>query len=95
MVRVVFEGQYSQRARTGPNAVARKGTIGFSNLTKAQRDEILGFLRQREGVEAFYFHIPGDDNPSLWTCAKWSSPPSRDKVTWRMTLNLIEEFDIV
>lgn len=94
-VRVTFEGQYSQRAKKGPNAISRKGTVTFTNLTLAQRDEILSFLRAREGVEAFYFQLPGDSSPVLWTCAKWRSPPEKNKVDWRLTMNLIEEFDII
>lgn len=94
VVRVEFEGQYSQRAKTGPNPVGRKGNLTFAKLTETQKTEICDFMRARAGADAFLFQVPGDSEPSLWTCPKWDPKPELDKVHWRVRINLIQEFDL-
>lgn len=93
-IRVVFEGQYSQRARTGPNPIGRTVALSFTRLTAIERDSIDAFLSAREGVEAFLYQVPGDDVQRLWSCAKWSVQPERSKLRWSVRATFIEEFDL-
>lgn len=94
VVRVEFEGQYSQRAKTGPNPIGRRGSLTFTKLSEAQKEEIRNFMRDRGGAEAFLYQVPGDAEPSLWTCPKWDPKPEAEKVLWRVRIDLIQEFDL-
>ncbi|WP_321829743.1 phage tail protein [Thalassovita sp.] len=92
--RVMLEGGYSQRAAVGPHPTAVSGKITFANLTVAEKEEIVSFLRDRRGVEAFFFQLPSEMQPRLWTCAEWDIAPEKNKVDWRVSMTLTEEFDL-
>ncbi|MEL6960460.1 MAG: phage tail protein [Pseudomonadota bacterium] len=93
--RVNFEGRYSQRSRTGPNALAASVRLSFANLTEAQRDVLDAFFEARGGTEAFRYQPPGLGTEKLWSCSEWGFAPERNKVNWSFTATLIQEFDIV
>jgi phage-related protein len=92
--RAKFEGGYSQRSTTGPNAVRMTPKLTFSYLSEEQRDDIVLFLSTHKGAEAFLYHVPGTAQSELWTCDGWEVRPHRNKVLWSVSASFEQEFDI-
>lgn len=57
--RVQFGGGYAQTAPDGLNAHERKITLNWTNITAAERAEIVAFMVAREGSEPFTITLDG------------------------------------
>ncbi|MCP3971685.1 MAG: phage tail protein [Rhodobacteraceae bacterium] len=92
--RAQFEGNYSQRSGSGPNAWQGRVKLSWRNLTLVQLDAIRGFIRPRNGRAAFLYQVPGTSAPELWTCPNLNVRPERNKQHWAIALDLVRENDL-
>ncbi|WP_147112086.1 phage tail protein [Tateyamaria sp. syn59] len=91
--RAEFEGGYSQRSGTGPNAVIASVRLQWVQAN-APIDAIDDFLEARAGKEVFYYRLPDDSVDRLWTCAEWDVNPKGPNAK-ELTATLQQEFDVV
>lgn len=94
--RAEFEGGYSQRSRTGPNAISQMVPLQW-DVVESAADAVEAFLHARGGSEAFRYRLPWSDDELIWTCAEWTKVPlgSRNgERMWRVRANFKQEFDI-
>jgi phage-related protein len=69
--RVQFGDGYEQRLRYGLNTDPKTWRLTFANRTDTERDNILGFLEARAGVESFDWTPPRGD-AGKYVCSQWS-----------------------
>ena len=91
VLRAEFGDHYAQRQGDGINNLGRNFSVSFTNLTRDEAAAIDAFFRLRGGWEAFEYTAPGDDAPSLWTCARWTKTHS-DALTDTMSAEWEEVF---
>ncbi|WP_208348690.1 phage tail protein [Pseudaestuariivita rosea] len=95
--RAEFEGGYSQRSTTGPNALRQTAALVW-DLAEPDKDVIARFLAARRGAEAFLYQLPWQSTARLWTCAAWTQAPIGWRGTtpfWRLRATFRQEFDIL
>ncbi len=88
-----FEGGYRQRSGDDINSIRGTATATWGNITKAQKDTLVAFFKDKKGVTAFLWQAPYEDSPRKWTCESWQPKP---KLAGRfsMTASFTEEFDL-
>jgi len=69
---VRFGDGYEQRLAYGLNTQPKKWSLTFLNRTDTERDNILGFLRARGGVESFDWTDPAG-YAGKWVCKAWNN----------------------
>lgn len=74
--KAVFEGNYTQRSPADVNPIKMEVSLTWAQTTP-QIKEITDFLIARKGTEAFYFTLPNEPTPRLWTCEQWTDNPGR------------------
>lgn len=67
-----FGGGYVQRSGDGINSVIGNYNVVFENLRRSEAKTLVDFFRAQRGYKAFYFTVPGDPAPRLWTCEEWT-----------------------
>ncbi|QIG66672.1 minor tail protein M [Rhizobium phage RHph_TM16] len=63
---------YVQRAADGLNNVNQSYSLTVSILTREESKYLDDFFRERAGWQTFWFKVPGETDPRLWTCEKWA-----------------------
>ncbi len=66
---------YAQSAPDGLNFMEASYPYKASALTRAEKDLLVAFLRERQGAEPFLWTAPGESEPWKWTCKTWSATP--------------------
>ena len=69
--KVRFGDGYVQRQKKGINTTMMTWSLTFNSRSEAESDAIMEFLREREGVVAFTWTPPGEDQ-FKWTCESYS-----------------------
>ncbi|WP_082152508.1 phage tail protein [Candidatus Rhodobacter oscarellae] len=95
--RAEFEGGYSQRSGTGPNAIVQSVPVQW-DVPADLADYIDSFLTDRRGVEAFRYQLPWAGKELIWSCAEWNRSPLgylNGQRMWRIRATFRQEFDIV
>lgn len=69
--RVQFGDGYEQRLRFGLHTDPKTWRLTFANRTDAERENILGFLEARNGVESFDW-TPPRGTAGKYVCSEWS-----------------------
>lgn len=57
---VKFGDGYAQHSPDGLNAMESKVTLNWDNLTRTEKDQIVGFMAARLGSEPFDYEVDGD-----------------------------------
>ena len=65
-----FGDGYSQSAENGLNSVRQTASVVWPFVTKAQKNTMLVFFRERKGVKNFKW-TPPSEAESIWKCEKW------------------------
>lgn len=63
---------YEQRVRFGLNTDPKEWQLTFLNRTDAERDNIVGFLEARSGVESFDW-TPPRGSAGKYVCEEWQA----------------------
>lgn len=71
-----FGDGYSQRQADGINALGQRWQIRHSEIDDSAADEIVAFLRARNGVEAFEYTPMWHSTPMLFLCSRWTRTAS-------------------
>lgn len=74
---VKFGDGYEQRFSLGLNTMPTNYNLVFQNRDQNDRDDIVAFLREAAGTEAFEWAPPGEeasiyDPPRVFVCRKWT-----------------------
>ena len=89
---IKFGGGYSQRATEGMNDIEGFLTVIWENITTAEKEGILTFLRDRNGTEPFYPSFFTDIG-AIYICPEWSSTRIASD-TFSIHANFIRVFDL-
>jgi phage-related protein len=79
-----FGDGYVQRAGDGLNPIDTSISLTWSNLSIGDADDIIEFLEEKAGVEAFYFTPRGSATALKWVCEEWTRSevdPSSDSIS--------------
>jgi phage-related protein len=71
VLKAQFSSNYVQRAGDGVNNVNQSYSLTVSTLTRAESKYLDDFFRERAGWQSFWFTVPGEIDPRMWTCEKW------------------------
>lgn len=66
-----FGDGYVQRAADGIHHIERTFEAVWRGIPLADLDTLVAFFRERGGVEAFEFTLPGETAARLWRCERW------------------------
>lgn len=95
--RAEFEGGYSQRSRTGPNAISQVVHLQW-DVAESVADAVEAFFVARGGAEAFRYQLPWSGSELIWTCTEWTKVPlgaRNGEKMWRVRATFKQEFDIL
>jgi phage-related protein len=87
-----FGDGYEARSADGLNTRPRKLTLDWPNLEVGDKNTILNFLRDRNGVEAFNWTPPGETSSIKVKAPTWSVR-RRSGPYWSITITFQEVFD--
>ncbi len=93
VLRNKFSG-YTQRAPDGLNSIEATWDMRWDNITVTEANTLIAFFRAKLGAEAFFWTPPGEPQPWVWTCDKWSKDPPEGPYT-NMSATFTREFDPV
>jgi len=91
--RLDFGDGYSQRLGQGLNPISEDWDIILKDITTAEKDTVVIFLKEKAGAEAFYWTPIGETVPRKYTCPEWLPVPAEGQL-WTVTATFIEEFDL-
>lgn len=94
VLRSDFGDGYSQRARDGINFSRRTVTLQWDALAATDADVIEAFFAARGGTDAFYYTLPLESTPYLWTAGKVHRGYVSANVVL-LSVPLTQEFDLV
>lgn len=88
-----FGEGYTLRASPGINHTRSMWSVVWENIPEIDKKVLTSFFRMARGVLPFAWTAPGEDQPKLFTCKKFSSTPvGYQAFTVRATFR--EEFDL-
>lgn len=87
-----FGDGYSQRSEDGINAEAVSWSLVFENLTTAEKDTVVNFLKAEKGVNVFFWTPPQTATQYKVTCEEWDAELV-DAGYWSVTATFNREFD--
>ncbi len=67
-----FGDGYGAGAPDGINTMLMTLEVSWVHLTFTEADTMDAFLRDRKGVESFYWTKPREVSPRKWRCKDWS-----------------------
>ena len=88
-----FGDGYAQRAGDGPNNMPVTLDVTWTNLTSAQKNDILTFFKARKGFEAFYYTYQDETTARVYICETWSHTHS-DADNYTVTATLQQVYDL-
>lgn len=88
-----FGDGYIQRSGDGINSVRDTYTVAIENLTQAEADAIVSFLKARRGYEAFLWTAPRESTARQWICKDKIKRTHVGGTTDTLSLTFIEVFD--
>ncbi|MFZ5760942.1 MAG: phage tail protein [Thermodesulfobacteriota bacterium] len=91
--RFEFGDGYTQRIGLGLNQIRENWDVIFKDISAAEKDAIVVFLKAMAGAEAFYWTPIGESVPRKYTCPEWLPVPQEGGL-WTVTAKFIEEFDL-
>lgn len=89
---VKFEDGYEQRSKTSLNARPRNFDVTWPNLTVAEKNTLVDFLRARDGTEAFYWTPPQEGSAIKVKAPRWSVR-TKNGPWWTVRVRFEEVFD--
>ena len=94
ILKAEFGDGYSQAARDGMNSIRRVLSLKWDVLTVAEAQTMIAFFAANAGCDPFYYTMPDDAAPTLWTCEKWNEGYSAANLrsvtaTFRQNFNLV------
>jgi phage-related protein len=78
LLKAEFGDGYTQSARDGINHRRRVLSVSWAKLLPWQKDEIVSFLEERGGDQAFWYTPSNESDPVKWTCEEWDDARSDD-----------------
>jgi phage-related protein len=66
-----FGDGYGARAADGINNDPLNVPVTWTNVTKAERDYIVNFFKDRKGYQSFFWTLPDETTPKAWVCQQW------------------------
>lgn len=66
-----FGDGYTQRSLDGLNALDSTMEVSWEPITKVERDQVINFLRARQGISAFTFTLDGETR--TFVAPQWNS----------------------
>ena len=81
-----------QRNVDGINTVPRQFSGKWPQLNTADKDTLRDFLIARGGTEAFRWTPPGEVDPIVVSCGRWSVS-KKSGPWWTVSVEFVEEFD--
>jgi len=94
VLRSEFGDGYTQRVGLGLNPVRESWMVAFKDISAAEKDAAVAFLKAKAGAEAFYWTPIGETTPRIYTCQEWLPVPQEGEL-WTLTAIFVEEFDLV
>ena len=89
-----FGDGYSQRVVDGINSTRKLVTLTLEFLTTSEKDDVEIFLRARGTWESFFYTLPSEASPRLWTLDGDFNITASQANLWNVSFNLKEEFDL-
>jgi len=93
VLRSVFGDGYTQRVGDGLNPIQESWNFVVKDITAAEKDTVVAFLKAKAGAEAFYWTPIGETVPRQYTCAEWLPVPGEGEL-WSISASFVEEFDL-
>lgn len=87
-----FGDGYEQRSKDGINVNPRKINLTWPNLSPAQKDLLINFVRARMGAQAFYWTPPGESTAIKVKCPSWTLRRASGP-WWSISCEFVEVFD--
>ena len=69
--RADFGDGYSQAAPAGLNHIREVASLRWDVLTRAEKDQLVAFLKERGGYQSFTYQLPTEATARRWTCDDW------------------------
>lgn len=90
---VQYGDGYVGRYKRGINANVRKYTMNYTSLTQHERDTIVTFIVNREGIYAFTYVIPGEANARKFIVPEGITQTARAGRIYDVSFVMQEVFD--
>ncbi len=88
-----FGDGYSQRNAAGINNTRDTWSASWTNITTAEKDGIINFIRRMKGYRSFKWLAPGETDMKRWTAREPKLTPV-DAGYWNVTCTMRQEFDL-
>jgi len=83
---------YIERTAMGINTNAATLNLSWSNISEAEKDDIIDFFEPLLAVEAFLYQPPGFAAQKKWLATEWGSELTNADV-WNVSATLQQVFD--
>jgi phage-related protein len=93
VLKVEFGDGYSQRAADGFNNNPVMLSLGWTNLTTAEKDTIIAFLTARKGYQSFWYTYQDETTPKAYVCEEFSYDHT-DPTNYTISATFRQVYDI-